>query len=110
MNYLQFIRNKVAGLRPGQRITFTALVMLEAEPRGLFSLLREIGRPADRVLDNIIGSAYEYGYFDNPEDRSTTFYRLPQPLPSDGPSRTYVSPDRRHHYTYDGRLWQPKHP
>ncbi len=50
--------------------------------------------PPDRILENIVGSAYEFSYWEDPVKRTVTFRRLATPVPIDA-ELTYVSPDRR---------------
>ena len=48
---------------------------------------------ADRVLENIIGSAYEYTYSENPINGNIAFHRLGREVECGKVS--YTSPDRR---------------
>ena len=48
--------------------------------------------PPDRVLENIIGAAYEWSYQINPISGNVIFMRAIKP---DYEKRTYISPDRR---------------
>lgn len=108
MNDTDYIRQRVAALEPGQQIEVSRHVMGRAKPRGFMAWLREESS-ADRILENIVGSSYEFWYEENPMTGNTTFGRLNTPL-EDG-RRSYVSPDRRRHYTREGRLWRPvNHP
>lgn len=61
--------------------------------------------PADWVLENIMGSTYEYGYTLCPNG-DVSFWREAVPL-NDG-RRTYVSPDRKQHFIYTGRYYIPR--
>jgi hypothetical protein len=86
---LEFIVTCVGRLEPGQRIDFSDSELREIET------LHHNGAtftPADRVLENIIGSSYEFRYTTALNGR-VTFERLSAPL-TDG-RRSYVSPDRR---------------
>ena len=49
--------------------------------------------PAERVMENVVGSAYEFAFHEDPETGHTIFRRLPKRLT--GKRRTYTSPDRR---------------
>lgn len=93
----------VRRLRPGERIGISR------------SLLDDIGRmehngarwnPADRVLENIVGSSYEFRYDINPASLEVMFERLAMPLTNG--CKSYVSPDRRHlyHESLNG-IWMP---
>lgn len=46
--------------------------------------------PADRILENIVGSAYTHNYRVSVDGRTVTFYRF-----EDTGVRHYMSPDRR---------------
>lgn len=62
--------------------------------------------PAEHVMENIVGAAYEFTYFEHYESGDTIFERRKEPLPA-GNLRTYVSPDRRHLYNRrPDRLWE----
>lgn len=100
----------VRRLGPGQRVNFSREILYEGSRQGLEHFMSPSGQTtADLVLENIVGSAYEYGYFEPPDlpGRDITFYRLERPL-KDG-RRTYVSPDRREHFHFDGLFYIPKH-
>ena len=103
MNYRD-LAHRIQQLQPGQRIEVSGHVLRDMEPRGVFAIFRT-ETAADSVLENIVGSSYEFWYEENPMTGNTTFGRLKTPL-SDG-RRTYVSPDRRHHYQREGRLYRP---
>ncbi len=79
----------VRDLKPGQCISVD---VRELEDIPSFEHNGATFTAADRVLENIIGSAYEYRYWRSNYDRSITFERLPQPLTD---PTAYVSPDRR---------------
>ena len=101
---LQILAEQVRALQPGQQINIDRGVMRDLEPRGFFAALRN-ENAADRILENIVGSSYEFWYEENPMTGNTTFGRLKTPL--DDGRRSYVSPDRRHHYQREGRLYRP---
>ncbi len=98
------IAHQIQQLQPGQQINVSLGIMRDLEPRGFFAALRDESA-ADRILENIVGSSYEFWYEENPMTGDTTFGRLKKPL--DDGRRSYVSPDRRHHYKREGRLWCP---
>lgn len=91
------IAGLVAALEPGYAMTVSVDIMANyvQPPPGWTS--------ADWVLEQIVGSAYEFGYHVNPSTRRVTFRREKKPL-EDG-RRTYVSPDRRHLFVQDGTYW-----
>lgn len=60
---------------------------------------------ADWILENIMGSAYEYGYTLCPNG-DVSFWREAVPL-NDG-RRTYVSPDQKKHFLHTGRYYIPR--
>ncbi len=91
MSARQMILSLVSNLKPGQQIEISR------------NLLREVGSreyngatftPADNIMENIIGSAYEFWYQEVFATGNVIFGRLCRPL-SDG-GRTYTSPDRRY--------------
>ena len=101
---LDFAVTQVKRLRPGERITLAGCVLQDIEP------LHHNGyawTPPDRVLENIVGSSYEYRYFCSGYKESATFERITHGPLRNG-YRTYVSPDRRKHYYDCGGLWMPK--
>ena len=95
----------VADLKPGEQIDIDEGEMdLDRTIRPPFRHNGAFWTLADNVLEGIVGSAYEYGYFRRPQDRVVTFFRLKEPL-TDG-SLSYVSPDRRQHFSYDGAIYR----
>ena len=44
-------------------------------------------------MENVVGSAYEFAFHEDPETGHTIFRRLAKPLT--GGRRSYTSPDRR---------------
>lgn len=98
-----FALSAVKSLLPGQSVQVN-LRELEWD----FPYRRHNGAvftPPDNLLESVVGSSYEYGYSVNFMDRTVTFFRLEKPLEQDGVF-SYVSPDRRHHYRFDGRLFR----
>lgn len=83
------IINEVRKLKPGQAIQFSMYELKENVPGYHYN--GAYFSPADRVLENIIGSAYEFRYQEN-FNGDVIFYRLDKPLEN---SRSYTSPDRR---------------
>lgn len=53
--------------------------------------------PCDFILEQIVGSGYEWSWQQNPIGRAITFKRRQHPLKADD-LRTWVSPDRAHYY------------
>lgn len=86
---LRHLRQAVSRLNPGERIEIDLRLCRGIPPDG-FSI-------ADWVLEGIVGSSYEFLYYENFRNRNTVFERLPQPLENDLVS--YISPDRRHLFT-----------
>lgn len=94
----------IQAMQPGQclRVSADTLKTLEValmENRYNFPM-------KDWVLENIIGSSYEFGYTEYLPTMDVTYFRLPKPL-QDG-TRSYVSPDRRDKYRkrFDG-IYEP---
>lgn len=86
MMQLSLLIHRVASLKPGQQIDIPLGEMRLASP--------------DDVLENIVGSAYEYSYQNIDYTGVVRFRRREKPLSpyhEDG-LWTYVSPDRRHLY------------
>lgn len=91
-----WITKNLLSLPKGGRISFSRCeIRQHVEPPAGYT-------PADWILENIVGSAWEF--IDRVEDKSgdVIFDRLENQLPDDG-SRTYVSPDRRYLYDRDIR-------
>lgn len=65
-------------------------------------------RAADRILENIPGSSYEYSYRYAMFSNDVVFERRKEPLDNACGLRSYVSPDQRDYYRKrtDG-LWEP---
>ena len=89
---LDLIARKVERLEPGKWIVVSWALddLPEIQHNGAMFT------PADRVLENIVGSAYEFSYWQDPENGSVVFHRRSEPVK--GALRTYVSPDRRDFY------------
>lgn len=92
MNKQDFV-NLVKRLKPGQSIDICIRELrnsiLPYEHNGA------IFYPPDQILENIVGSAYEFGYRENFRDMTVRFFRLSEPHPSDSLILSYISPDRR---------------
>lgn len=93
------IAKEVSRLQPGESLTISGLVLRDIETISGWTV-------ADSIMENIIGSAYDIAYSENPATQDIMFSRLNKPK-NDG-LRTYVSPDRRHWFNRrtDG-LWEP---
>lgn len=83
------IINEIKRLKPGQAIQYSRYELIDKVPG--FHHNDAYFSPANRVLENIMGSAYEY-YYEEKLDGDIVFYRLKKPLKN---GRTYTSPDRR---------------
>lgn len=95
------IANIVARIDPGQWIEVGWSVLQD------IVLLPGYDHPADRIMDNIVGSAYEFRWWEKPMTGDVTFQRLKTSL-RDG-RRTYVAPDRRHLFEKDIHgFWTPR--
>lgn len=88
----QHLTNLVKSLKPGQSIDIDANILSEIRSYGYSG---GTFHPADQILEGILGSAYEFRYWENEMNRSVTFHRLAAPLNSELGVRSYVSPDRR---------------
>lgn len=95
-SYFQDAVQRVSRLDPGQSIAFYADLLGQGFD-GALGLIASMGvTPADRVLENVIGSSYTHRYGRSAAWGAVSFYRLHRDLP-DG-VRSYVSPDRRDRY------------
>src|SRR5258708_2779873 len=84
----------IAELKPGQQTRISRFLMRDIEP---IASLYDQWSSADSIMENIVGSAYEFRYWEDLMSGDTVFERLRKPL--DDNLRTYVSPDRRHLFT-----------
>lgn len=83
----------VGNIQPGQSITISSSVLREAAPAApLVGLGGPVWTSAERIMENIVGSAYEFRFSEDPITGNVTFERLAQPLKR---GRTYTSPDCR---------------
>jgi hypothetical protein len=107
------IAKRIGSIQPGKRINIDGHLLGKIAPGAhLVGIGGPEWTPAERVMEHIVGSAYEFRFWTEPESGNVVFERLREPL-KDG-SRTYVSPDRREHYRLgnDGRYWpnaEPRH-
>lgn len=90
-----YILQEVASLKPGQQITIGFREVEDAFPA------QSPWTPPERLLENIIGSSYEFSFSINPMNREVTFSRREKPLTEDG-LLTYVSADRKQYYSFNG--------
>lgn len=96
---LTYLRGEVRKLKPGQEIRVSWSFMKHIGPDGWRSV-----PPAERVLEGIVGSAYEFTHREDHEKRVTVFGRLKEPLPTH--QRTFVDPDRAHFFEKRGDVYQ----
>ena len=82
--------NQVRSLKPGQAIEIDMHELREEWPSRYYN--DATFTPPDRLLENIVGSCYEFGYSINPMNGNATFHRLKEPREEGG---VYTSPDRR---------------
>lgn len=85
------IIKKVANLKPGFNIVIDRCDLQDEFPSRIYNEVEFT--PADNLLENIVGSSYEFSYQINFSNGNTTFHRLKKPL--EGGLRSYTSPDRR---------------
>src|SRR5687768_2560380 len=90
----------VSRLKPGMRILIDRAILNDA----VYPLPG--WTPAEWVMEQILGAAYEFRHWVDPQSGNVFFERLEAPL-KDG-RRTYVSPDRRHLFEFDGLTWRPR--
>jgi len=84
---LGHICQEVASLKPGQSICVDINTLRDIPS---FQHKGAIFRPADRVLGNIIGSAYTHSFTENTTNGTVTFHRH-----EETGRRYYEDPDRR---------------
>jgi hypothetical protein len=94
----RYVVARVSALEPGHGITFAEEIMQEIVPLPGYSA-------AETVMENVIGSAYEWRFFESPVDRSVSFDRLSSPLT--GGNRSYVGPDKRQFFVQVGSFFSP---
>lgn len=97
------IAQRVAELEPGGSVTFSA------------EQIRRMGPPIyhngakftvpDRILENVIGSAFQWRYTTHPKTGAVTFNRLKHTAKAG--VRSYVSPDRRKFYREEDGFFMP---
>lgn len=109
MNYIE-LAQKISTIQPGQWYTVARHELARIAPA--MQLAGPFGptwAPAERIMENIVGSAYEFRFWEGHAKGNITFERLKQPL-RDG-LLSYVSPDRAHLYTRqsDG-FYRPNNP
>ncbi len=92
-----WIAKNILSLRKGERIRICRHELREhVQPPPGFTA-------ADWILEQIIGSAYEFMARYDDKSGDVIFDRLAEPLAAEDGSLTYVSPDRRHFYDRDIR-------
>ncbi len=98
---LEYLRQMVSSLRPGDRAEFSRdLLMIDCPPPW---------KPADWILEGIIGAAYEFSYYRNTETGNIVFRRWQEPLQPESGVRHYVSADRREYFVeYRPGYWVHK--
>ncbi len=103
---LKLISDVIRKLKPGESILVDEKMLrnYNSEYNGV------IFKGEDWVLEDIIGSGYEYQYFQEHHwKRGITFHRLKEPIREEE-IRSYVSPDRRHLFEQlPNGLWKIKH-
>ncbi len=99
---------EVSALKRGEAITIAASALADVAP------LQHNGASwsaVERILENVVGSAYEIFTYEDPMTRNVIFYRLTEEdvkaLVSDG-GRTFVSPDRRDRFERRGAYFYPQ--
>jgi hypothetical protein len=105
MSKFEIVKQMVRSLKPGEWLTVPELDLVLDLPRCFIGFESAVCNPADRILEGIVGSAYEYSYQRDPIKREVTFRRLEKPIDSEDGRQTYVSPDRLKYYSFDGRYY-----
>jgi hypothetical protein len=103
---LDYLTHQVRSLQPGQRIRIEDQLLNKLRPPvgGMFVFL-DVPDPPFRILERIVGSAWEWRWWKDPMDeKCTTFDRLREPLDPREGLRASVDWDRRYLFekTWDG--------
>ena len=97
MNYID-LAHKIAVIEPGQLFTVECHTLESIAPAmPLTGPDGPMWSPPERIMENIVGSAYTFRFWEDREKGTITFEHLKQPL-RDG-LRSYVSPDRLEYFT-----------
>ena len=72
--------SQVSRLKPGQAIEVSRLVLCDIGSARLTGMFWPSWSPADRIMENIVGSSYEFVVRENPMTGNTLFERLREPL------------------------------
>lgn len=94
-----FAAKIISKMKPGESYTvpWQELMTIEIDSRIAYPIDNVYNFPIqDWILEHIIGSAYEFGYYEDVVYDRIIFFRLKEPL-NDG-RLAYVSPDRRDRY------------
>lgn len=99
---IYWITGHIERLKPGEHVVISGNLIRDIR------LMPWCDDPADQIMGNVVGSAYEVMYWRdlmNWKREDVTFRRLIQPV--SGEWRTWVYPDRRHLYEQvEGGLWK----
>lgn len=88
---IAFIQDMVRRMKPGDEAQFAReLLMFPVPPPW---------KPAEWVLEGIVGSAYEFSVRYDERTGNAIFRRWQEPLPPESGCRHYVSADRKHLFT-----------
>lgn len=99
------IAAEVSRLSPGQRITISRNVLAAIGSSQLLGILGPTWSAVDRILENIVGSSYEFVAREDVMTGDVTFERLQRPLEVSDPRLTYVAPDRRDRFRREGEYY-----
>lgn len=92
---LTHVLERIQSTLPGYSITFHR------------KYLDSIGANAIDVVMQADGMAREFIPINDTRSKEVRFQRLREPLAMDDPRRTYVAPDQRDGFTFDGNYWSP---
>lgn len=98
-SFVYHVAKLVSDLKPGFAITVSREELKTVMPMRMAGPFGPEWNAVDQIMEKIVGSAYSISVWDDPRTGNVTFHRLRQPL-EDG-RRTFVSPDRREHFTRD---------
>jgi hypothetical protein len=102
---IRHLANEISKLKPGFRMTIDRHILHDIHPVPMVGIGGPEWNAVDQIMESIVGSAYEFRYWTDPQTGNVTFERLREPL-KDG-ERTYVSPDKRHRAKQgDDGIWR----
>lgn len=91
MSYLRHVADIVSRLPPGHAVTLNRVDLELLGSEQMLGPLGPVWSPVDRIMECVVGSAYNIRPFESPATRDVTFYRLKE----ESEEPVWISPDRR---------------